>query len=125
MATKDELIQSVEKQNVKLVDLHFSHEGRKYTIPAALGVQVVHGAIFTSCNLKKKDVYTCKSGQVKKLRGQVSQRVWDAFNPPPPELERALKKLDEIEVPPGFELEVEGGQIYLVETGRRPRKPKP
>lgn len=115
MPTKDSLIDSIDYKQVKAVDVSFTLDGQTITIPAAIGVSSKAGVAFVNCHLKSKDIYTISSsGKASKLRGAVSNEVWEAFNPPPEELKMAKNTVGRLQVPKGYHWTIVDGAPQLV-----------
>ena len=122
MPTKDALIDSIDYKDVTPTDVSFRAEGQTYTIPGAIGVAVRANVAFVTCHLKPKDLYTVNSaGKATKLRGAVSNEAWNAFNPPPAELDTAKRAVGRLHVPRGYEWNIIDGAPQLVPLeGRGP-----
>ena len=116
MPTKNALIASV--QSVEAVDVFFNHKGRKLRLPNALEISMHGDTAYIHCTLKREDIYSNKKADaLTKTRGQVSQDVWEAFNPPPPEIQQASRKVSSVDVPKGYQWEVINGSPRLVLAG--------
>ena len=118
MPTKNALIASV--QSVEAVDVFFNHKGRKLRLPNALEISMHGNTAYLQCNLKREDIYSnAKGDALTKTRGLVSQDTWEAFNPPPKEIQLASSKVSSVDVPKGYQWEVVNGLPRLVPSGAK------